>query len=67
MDNSTTDLRRLGARIAWGPPPSADYLDFLEGLAFSWLCDQDDPFLAALGGAFLRVADLERRLAGVAS
>ena len=56
--------RRLGARIAFGPRPTPEFTAYLEGIGYEWLTDADDPLQVLAGGLLIRVAVLERALAG---
>jgi len=56
--------RRLGARIAFGPRPTPELTAYLEGVGYEWLTDADEPLQVLAGGLLIRLAALERALAG---
>jgi hypothetical protein len=58
--------RRLGARVAFGPAPGPELLDWLDSQGHDWLLDADDLLIALAGGLAVRVARLERALATLA-
>jgi hypothetical protein len=54
--------RALGARVAYGPEPSADQLDDLQQIAEALLLgEHDDPVYFLAGGALLRLVELWRQ------
>ncbi len=55
--------RRLGARIAFGAPPSVQMATVLEKIGMELLVGEDDPVLLLLGGLMIRCASQARELA----
>lgn len=51
--------RRLGARIAFGPPPTPDARERLRQYGYELLLKADDPLTALIGGLLIRVMELE--------
>ena len=65
QDSRTASIdRRLGARIAFGPRPTPEFTEYLEGVGYEWLVDADRPMQVRAGGLLTRLAVLERSLAG---
>lgn len=51
--------QRLGARIAFGPPPTPEARERLRQYGFELLMGAEEPLIALIGGLLIRLMELE--------